>query len=89
MDLTTSRVWRSVEHDRIFGYATPLAEWRDDVLLDHVFPEDRDSVNRELARARESDQLQYECRIIRADGTMRWISTTGRVSYNQYNAPRQ
>jgi diguanylate cyclase (GGDEF)-like protein/PAS domain S-box-containing protein len=65
---------RTLEHDRIFGYAAPLAKWSLEIFLEHVLPEDRALVDyklRELVARHVA--LDHECRIRRADGEVRWI----------------
>lgn len=80
IDLATLDAWRSPQHDRIFGYEAPLPTWTYDMFLDHVTPEDRDSVDacfRDAIAA--GGQWNFECRIRRADGKLRWIGAQGRI----------
>ncbi len=56
----------------------PFEEW-----LALVHPEDRAGVEQTLRRACEKMQsFRHEYRAYRADGTVRWIATKGRVFYN-------
>ncbi len=73
-------VTRTVRHDEIFGYPHLLPSWTGKVLLDHVLPEDRESVAGKFGRAVETGtELHVECRIRRAnDGEVRWIEVHGR-----------
>ncbi len=70
---------RTLRHDQIFGYPSGLDEWTYEMFLEHVLPEERDEVNRQFteASANQSD-WNFECRIRRADGEIRWISAVGR-----------
>jgi len=79
LDLLEQSASRSPEHDRIFGYAEPLAQWNYDIFLDHVVPEDRPEVAEKfrLATERQAD-WGFECRIRRSDGELRWIWGAGR-----------
>jgi PAS domain S-box-containing protein len=80
LDIHTMAAWRSPQHDRIFGYETPLAEWNYDMFIDHVVPEDRDLVNASFAEAMASKgRWDFECRIRRSDGELRWIWAQGKV----------
>jgi two-component system CheB/CheR fusion protein len=77
-DLAGRTAYRTAEHARIFGYAPDDASWRFDSFMDHVLPEDRDSVARRIeeAIARQGD-WSLECRIRRTDGEIRWIWVAG------------
>jgi len=70
---------RSLEHDRIFGYAELLPQWTYEMFLEHVLPEDRSMVNDRFRRAVETGvDWNFECRIRRADQQVRWIWAAGR-----------
>ena len=79
LDLTDHTAHRSPEHDRIFGYESPLPEWTYEMFLDHVMPDDRAAVDEKFqaAMAMRGD-WSFECRIRRADGEVRWIWAAGR-----------
>lgn len=70
--------YRTLEHDQIFGYDTLLPEWTYAMFLDHVLPEDRAVADRlfQDAIARQKE-WNFECRIRRADGALRWIWAAG------------
>jgi len=79
LDLTDHYAFRSPEHDRIFGYADLLPRWTYKMFLDHVLPEDRTTVDHLYRHAIENNQdWNFECRIRRADGDVRWIWAAGR-----------
>jgi len=70
---------RSLVHDQIFGYSTLLPEWTYEMFLEHVIPEDRDEVDRKFRHALETlTDWNFECRIRRIDGEIRWIWAAGR-----------
>jgi len=83
LSLVDHTAFRSIEHDRIFGYAELLPTWTFEMFLEHVLPEDRDRVERTFRRiiADRSD-WNIECRICRTDGEVRWIWTSGRHQFN-------
>jgi PAS domain S-box-containing protein len=87
LDLIADQAWRSLQHDRIFGYESLLANWGAAVFFDHVFPEDRELVKQRFEKAFQSGHLEFECRIIRADKAMRWISAKGEVFRNEHGQP--
>lgn len=79
LDLVDHTAFRTLEHDRIFGYAELLPEWTYEQFLGHVLPEDRAEVDRKFQQAvsTQSD-WSFECRIRRVDGEVRWIWAAGR-----------
>ncbi len=83
LNLKTGEVWKSLRHDRIFGYEEILPHWTFPMFLDHVLAEDREGV---LAKFNESvfsgTLLDYECRIRRADGGVRWIWVQAKPKLN-------
>lgn len=87
-DLSTNQAWRSIEHDRIFGYAELLPRWNPEYFLKHVVPEDQARVKGVLADALTSAHIQFECRIIRAnDRALRRIAVQGDTVYDHAHTP--
>jgi PAS domain S-box-containing protein len=76
LNLTTLRFTRSMLHDEIFGYHSPLPEWSFDTFLRHVHPDDRESV-RESFQNGEGKRWEFECRIVGPDEDIRWIWACG------------
>ncbi len=88
LDLTSHIMWRSPEHDAIFGYPALLPEWTYEMFLDHVLPEDRLEVDRKMRQAVTGRaDFEIECRIRRADGATRWIWAKGRSQADQQGGP--
>ena len=81
LELATDMSRRSIQHDRIFGYDTMQPSWGRQVFLSHVLEEDRSAATRALEDALLSGTLDFECRVRRADGAVRWVAAKGRVSY--------
>jgi PAS domain S-box-containing protein len=79
IDIQKKNVERTVEHDRIFGYDTLQPEWQLETFFDHVIPEDRAGIERYYRDLLSNNRAEwsYECRILRTDGEVRWISTVG------------
>jgi PAS domain S-box-containing protein len=74
-------VYRSLTHDKIFGYDSILPHWSYETFLSHVHPDDRDHVNSTFTEANRTGQdWSFECRIFRSDGALRWIWAAGRFS---------
>ena len=74
LDLVNHTTWRTLNHDQIFGYETLLSNWTYEMFLDHVLPEDRPEVERSFRVSMDTrSDWNFECRIRRADGEVRWI----------------
>ena len=87
LDLLGDSSRRSLQHDRIFGYAEPVPLWSRQTFLDHVHVEDRDAAAKTFAEAVETGTLDLQCRIRRADGGIRWVEIKGRVEYGPGRQP--
>lgn len=84
MELTTQTVFRTLQHDRIFGYEDLLPEWSLEKFSEHVHPEDLESVREIFQNAlTKKREFSFECRIIRHDNQERWIWVTGRCIKGQ------
>ena len=78
LDLVDHSAHRSLLHDQIFGYKTLLPAWTYEMFLEHVLPEDRSEVDRLFRAAADThSNWNFECRIRRADGEVRWILAAG------------
>jgi PAS domain S-box-containing protein len=83
LELSTKTAYRSLRHDKIFGYESLLPEWTYEMFLEHVLPEDRPLVEAKFLDAlTKNDIWDFKCRIRRADGELRWIWARGHVYYN-------
>lgn len=70
LDRVARTAERTLRHDRIFGYETPLPEWTYEMFLRHVVPEDRVTADERFRRAvADGTEWDIECRIRRADGS--------------------
>jgi PAS domain S-box-containing protein len=79
LDLEDQSTYRSPTHDKIFGYDEPLPRWTYKMFLKHVHPDDREYVNQQFDTSVDTGQdWDFECRIIRNDGQLRWIWAYGR-----------
>ncbi|MEO8586879.1 MAG: PAS domain-containing protein, partial [Acidobacteriota bacterium] len=89
LDLAQDKAWRSPRHDEIFGYDSLLPEWGYRQFIERVVPEDRERVDRTFHGALEAGPLDFECRIARPDGEVRWISVHGRVYFGGDGKPHR
>ena len=78
LELSDHTAHRTLEHDRIFGYESLQSAWTYEIFLEHVIHEDRAEVDRRFreALAAQAD-WNFECRIRRHDGVVRWIWAAG------------
>jgi len=60
-------------YERIFGRSCESLYERFDSFLEGIHPEDRTGVEQMLERQRHGDSNPFEYRIVRADGSIRWI----------------
>ena len=78
IDLQTGVAQRSLSHARIFGNADKSGEWNLDIFFEHVHPEDLEKVKKLYGEFAELGKpLDFECRIVRTDKTVRWIWVSG------------
>ncbi len=79
MDITTRRFWVSDVARELFGYA-PDTEVTLARVLESVHPEDRNRVSEAVGSALETERTtNVEYRIVRPDGSVRWLITRGRA----------
>jgi len=88
LDLVTHVANCSLQHAQIFGYAELLPEWTLEIFLKHVQSEDSARVHQLiLAGVTAKTEWDFECRIIRHDGALRWIWAHGNVFCNAAGEP--
>ena len=88
LNLLDGTARRTLIHDQIFGYESLLPKWTYEMFLEHVLPEDRPEVERSFGEAIATvSDWNFECRILRADGEVRWISANGGHKKNQECKP--
>jgi hypothetical protein len=83
LDLVNGNSWRSFKHDKIFGYTNPLKNWTYEMFLEHVVPEDKKMVDEKFQKALlTKTNWNFECRINRKDGQIRYILGKGNLELN-------
>jgi signal transduction histidine kinase/ActR/RegA family two-component response regulator len=87
IDLVSGGTWRSLQHDRIFGYSEAVAEWTVETAFTHVVPDDQALFRHEFAEALVTGRLGFECRIVWEDGSQHWIRVDGRVERGEGGEP--
>jgi PAS domain S-box-containing protein len=87
LDVITGKAWRTLQHDKIFGYNSLLPEWTYQMFLSHVLPEDRAMVDEKFGGAvSRGTEWNFECRIQRHDGQERWIWAQGKPKFDEKHA---
>ncbi len=81
-DIQYNRLITNNHFHRMLGKEHPLEPLKIEWLLDHLHPEDVHRVQNVLRLAQESDEFRYdlEYRLAAADGSYRWIRSTGHVA---------
>jgi two-component system NtrC family sensor kinase len=87
LDMTTNLAWRTLQHDRLFGYDELQPSWGVEDALRHVVPEDRPIFQHALDEALTTGIFHYELRIEPKSGPRRWIEANGRVSRDDAGRP--
>ncbi|MDB5367992.1 MAG: signal transduction histidine kinase [Rhodospirillales bacterium] len=88
LDHRTGAFEGSPIHDRILGCESRPPGWTTNDFLKHVLAEDRQRVQTALDLAAPSQgDFVLECRILRLDGTMRWIEMRGRTERDAHGRP--
>lgn len=87
-DVGTDTVTWSDELYRIYGLEPRSCELTFESFLSRVHPDDREHTKREVQTALQSAQLfEYPERIIRPDGSIRFLETKGEVLRDSAGAP--
>jgi len=87
LDVITGKAWRTLQHDKIFGYNSLLPEWTYQMFLSHVLPEDRAMVDEQFGGAiSKRTEWNFECRIQKHDGQQRWIWAQGKPKFDEKHA---
>lgn len=81
LDIRTQNSTQSKRVAEIFGYGGVSDQWNYRLFLNHIHPDDRERVDRLFSRSLETGRdLDFEARIIRRDGELRWISARGSMN---------
>lgn len=85
MNLENYKTVRTLEHARIFGYETLDNKWSFDRFLAHVTEDDRSRVRKIITSSIANKRdFVFECQILKTDGEIRWIWSSGTLQYDRY-----
>jgi PAS domain S-box-containing protein len=77
------QIWRSEDHDCLYGFARNEGEWTTDRLLGLVHPDDVAGVQSAIAHAlTHANEVVSEYRVVWPDGNVRWLLARGRMQRN-------
>lgn len=80
LDLVNDTSYRALRHDQCFGYTEPIPEWGFETFIQHVHPDDRDTVTKQFEAAlTEMKDWHFECRVVWPDKTVHWIGAHGSI----------
>jgi PAS domain S-box-containing protein len=82
-DISSGRVVHSAATEALYGLDSGSFEATFQGFLESLHPEDRELVTQALRRSlEEGTDYNTEFRVIRPDGSIRWIASKGQVYYN-------
>lgn len=88
MDLRTNIAFRSLQHDRCFGYAEAVPIWGYDTFLAHIYEGDRDRVDQVFMSAKAGKgKYDVEFRAVWPDGSIHWLLSKGRFYFDDAGLP--
>ncbi|MHC4424488.1 MAG: PAS domain S-box protein [Planctomycetota bacterium] len=86
--IETDKAGWSDETYRIFGFEPNEFEPKYEDFLDRVHPDDRETVTKTTEKAMtQRDPVDYEYRVLRADGTEKTVLSRGQVFYDEGDNP--
>jgi PAS domain S-box-containing protein len=84
LDLIDHTAIHTLEHNKIFGYDSLIPDWSYELFLEHVIESDRQKVDAKFKQSiQQHTELNFECRIKRKDGAIRWICVSGQHQSNK------
>ncbi|MFE4106347.1 hybrid sensor histidine kinase/response regulator [Almyronema epifaneia] len=88
-NLSTGKVTWSYHHGRLFGTTTEAFDGTYDAFLRCVHPDDHEGVNQGVQAALESGVFGHEFRVVWPDGSLHWLGSKGKVTYDEQKIPRR
>ncbi len=81
-DIATGKIIRSLKHDQIFGYETPVEDWGQERFSAHIPADFRPRVMAAFREALDTgNEWHIEAPMIRADGSEGWIEVRAKPQY--------
>ncbi len=89
VDLQTGTTWGTGKQRELFGFRAD-EEVGLDRVLSRIYPEDREKFQQGMEQSKHSQGYrQDEFRVVLPDGSIRWISSRGRLQFNVSGQPER
>jgi PAS domain S-box-containing protein len=90
LELDTGALWRSPQHDVLFGYECNQEDWTTDTFFEHVYEGDRERVKEEFAEAKKREEIsKLRFRIRTPQNELRWLEARGRMIPDNNGQPHR
>jgi len=87
LNLETREVFRSPDHDQIFGYTQRQEYWTLESYYPHISENDLPAFKEAVNRIEKEGGIDVQLRLIRTDGTHRWLNMRGKAETNHQGKP--
>ncbi|WP_262707563.1 histidine kinase dimerization/phospho-acceptor domain-containing protein [Pedobacter alluvionis] len=79
LDLDTHEVFRSRDHDEIFGYPQRQEHWSLESYYEHISASDLPAFKEALSNIEAEGGLDVQVRLNRSDGILQWLNIKGKT----------
>jgi two-component system CheB/CheR fusion protein len=83
LNLETNEVFRSADHDQIFGYAQRQPHWTLENYYPHIAEQDLPAFKTAIQHIETQGGIDVQVRLVRADGILRWLNIKGKTETNK------
>jgi len=87
IDVQKNRILWSDELFRIFGMDQQETQLTHDMFLERIYPEDRSDYNKVVKKLATEGKADFEFRLVRSDGEIRWVSGQGATFFGKNGVP--
>jgi two-component system CheB/CheR fusion protein len=83
LDLETNEVFRSPDHDQIFGYEQRQDHWRLEDYYPHIAEHDLPVFKAAINQIEAEGGIDVQVRLVRPDSVLRWLNIKGKTEINE------
>ncbi|KQM76978.1 hypothetical protein ASE74_17055 [Pedobacter sp. Leaf216] len=83
LNVDTKEVFRSPDHDKIFGYQNRKPKWKLENYYPHIMPEDLPVFEEALANIQVNGGIDVQLRVKRVDGVLQWLNIKGKTENDE------
>lgn len=87
LDLETHEVFRSPDHDQIFGYEQRQPLWTLESYYPHIDKQDLPAFKAAIQHIQPQSGIDVQVRLLRTDGILRWLNIKGKTETNKNGKP--